>query len=180
MSYLQIQDALLYQGDIFPESKLSDHTYLLYPGDDALSASEIKNSVSETTSHDSIKPTIVVIDGTWAAAKKMLKLSPALQKLPKVKISPQTESQFRFKKQPIDGCLSTIESLAQLWLEWAPEQKEQIDIFLRPFSFMIDYQIKAQNDPLRNHYRNRSFKGDRNLLPKANRWRHRPVFFQSR
>lgn len=55
--------------------------------------------------------TIIVLDGTWATAKKMLKHSSNLRNLPRICFSREAPSNFRVRQQPHEGCLSTIEAI---------------------------------------------------------------------
>ena len=55
-------------------------------------------------------PTFVIIDGTWANAKKMLRLNPRLRELPFISFIPKTKSNFRIRRQPAELCYSTIET----------------------------------------------------------------------
>lgn len=125
------------------------------------------------------KVVIILIDATWACAKKMMKLSPNLQNLPRLSFENSKTSRYLFKRQPIANCLSSLESFYELCvrLQHSFNFEQPLENLLSPFEWMVRYQIDAQNDPARNLYRAKPFKGDRNELPKAKRWRHRPVFF---
>lgn len=136
---------------------LSDPTkypVLLYPGDTAVNVSkgEFKGSVLE-----GLELVVFVLDGTWPCAKKMLKLSPNLQTIPRLMFTPTEKSQFVIKQQPHELCLSTIESVQQ-FLEALAEQglEESRDwkSLLKPFMAMQEYQIQASRDPSRQSYRN--------------------------
>lgn len=54
---------------------------------------------------------VFVIDGTWATAKKMVRLSTNLHTLPRICFSSDQPSTFRVRKQPRAGCFSTIEAI---------------------------------------------------------------------
>ena len=49
---------------------------------------------------------VFLLDATWALAKKMLRLSPSLQRLPRLMFTPSAPSRFVIKQQPVEGCLS--------------------------------------------------------------------------
>jgi hypothetical protein len=54
---------------------------------------------------------VVILDATWSCARKMLRLSPSLQELDRVMLTPASESRYVIKHQPQAGCLSTLESV---------------------------------------------------------------------
>ena len=59
---------------------------------------------------------VFILDATWSGARKMLKLSPSLQRLPRVMFTPTAPSRYVIKQQPQDGCLSTLEACHELLL----------------------------------------------------------------
>ncbi len=57
--------------------------------------------------------TLVVIDGTWLQAEKMLEVNPALAALPRIALSPARPSGYgELRREPAEGHLSTIEAVA--------------------------------------------------------------------
>ena len=92
---------------------------ILYPG---------KNSFNLTTNPqhnllNSNKNTVIfVIDGTWATARKTMRLSQNLKSLPQICFTPPRPSQFRVRKQPKPECFSTIEAVHHT-IELLGEQK---------------------------------------------------------
>lgn len=54
---------------------------------------------------------IIVVDGTWATARKTLRLSPNLTALPRICFRPGQASNFRVRKQPRPEYVSTIEAI---------------------------------------------------------------------
>ncbi len=90
----KVVNALLDAGD----------AYLLFPGDGA--------SPPEALPRD--RPvTLVVVDGTWWQAQKLVKENPRLGALPRVALSPTRLSEYLIRRQPADFCVSTIEALAE-------------------------------------------------------------------
>lgn len=117
---------------------------VLYPGKDA--------NFAETFEFDTVAQgktlLIFLIDATWSLAKKMMHRSPSLQKLPKLSFSREYRSNFKFKKQPADYCLSTIESSYYLIKEL---QKSKIcatnikaEGLLDVFNTMVQYQLDCE------------------------------------
>jgi DTW domain-containing protein YfiP len=84
--------------------------------------------------------TLVVVDGTWAQAKKLLALNPRIAALPRLSIAPEAPSQYRIRRQPREECLSTIEALATA-LGVLEGDAEAPRAMLVPFRAMVDAQI---------------------------------------
>ncbi len=104
---------------------------LLWPGPDAEDLA---------TSPPSGPVTLFAVDGTWAQAKKLLKLNPVIAALPRYGIAPAAPSEYRIRRPPRAECLSTIEALATALgvLEGDPEPYRAM---LAPFRAMVDAQI---------------------------------------
>ncbi|OIN49039.1 DTW domain-containing protein [Pseudomonas azotoformans] len=84
---------------------------------------------------------LVVPDGTWRKARKLLHLNPMLAALPRVTLAGDAVSRYRLRKAPGPGALSTIEAIAQaLQVLEAPTSFEPL---LRPFDALIEGQIAA-------------------------------------
>lgn len=94
---------------------------------------------------------LVVPDGTWRKARKMLHLNPLLAALPRVTLTEGGVSRYRLRKAPGPGALSTIEAIVQ-----ALETLEAPTTFaplLQPFEALIEGQIAAMGEEVfqRNH-----------------------------
>lgn len=81
-----------------------------------------------------------MIDGTWWQASKVLKKSPALARLARYGIVPQSPSNYRIRKEPSIECLSTIEALCEAL---AAIEGPAVDVraMLAPFDAMVDFQL---------------------------------------
>lgn len=104
---------------------------LLFPGPDA----------PDILLHPPAGPvTLVVIDGTWSQAGKMVRESPLLQSLPRYAFTPPAASTYRIRTEPAAECVSTIEALAYVLgvLEGDPERFKAL---LKPFGTMVDFQV---------------------------------------
>lgn len=88
---------------------LADETHqhlILYPSADAMPLDEA------IAQEDDKRPiTFWVLDAKWAQVPKMLRLSPNVRAIPRVKFNPEKASGFRIRRQPKKACLSTIESI---------------------------------------------------------------------
>jgi len=136
---------------------------LVYPSAGALNLS--KGDLQPT--HLGERQLVVfLLDATWALAKKMLRLSPSLQRLPRLMFTPSAPSRYVIKQQPVEGCLSTLEATHELLLalkrsglDHYPMQEQLLELFGR----MQDYQLTCARDPSREGYRRRAYSapGDR-------------------
>jgi DTW domain-containing protein len=153
----------------------ANYCVLLYPG-------EAKNlSKGEFVVEDLKEKRLVVflLDGTWACAKKMLKLSSNLQKLERLMFTPTQKSEFYIKHQPHEWCLSTIETVFQ-FLESLSfvglEENKDWKPLLIPFYKLQEYQVSCSLDPSRQGYRRGSYKKPEER-PKRRAERLRKLFF---
>lgn len=149
-THLSLENSELYVDVSFARHKavndlLSDQNnncYVLYPGDDSL----VLNSHS--IADEQKQNVIFLIDSTWHNAKKLLRDSPNIQALPKVSFEHTKNSAFKIKEQPMELCLSTIESthcvLELLNLHGDEELSSgELEGFLEPFRKMVEYQVKC-------------------------------------
>jgi DTW domain-containing protein len=109
---------------------------------------------------------VLLLDATWIAARKMLRVSPSLQRLPRVMFNAGAPSRFVIKQQPQVGCLSTLETTHELLvalersgLDRYQNQAQLLGLFDR----MQDFQIRCAADPARGGYRRQPYgkPGDR-------------------
>lgn len=114
--------------------------YVIYP-----SATSINLNTSSITKSN--KNTVLfLIDATWPCSKSMLSQSTNLDSLEKVSFTHTKVSDFQFKTQPKDYCLSTMESTLCV-LELLNTHKDEnlskvaLDDFLEPFRKMVEYQV---------------------------------------
>jgi len=120
----------------------NNNCFVLYPSDEAI-------VLNKTNLHVETKQTVIfLIDATWSIAKKMLRDSPNLQALQKISFEHSKNSEFKIKEQPMDLCLSTIEStlcVLELLNNNIDEKlsEEELNGFLEPFRQMVEYQVKC-------------------------------------
>lgn len=111
--------------------------YLLYPRPGALPCEEV-----ELTSED----TVIVVDGTWSEAGKIVHCNPRLRELPCLTFGSPLRSTYRIRKQPRDHYLSTVESVSYLLklnaaARGRPEQARCYDRLLDGFGRMVEQQL---------------------------------------
>lgn len=105
--------------------------YLLYPGPDA---------VDIETFAPPGPITLVLVDGTWSNARKLVRRNPCLLALPQLRFTPLRPGEYRIRREPAAHCVATIEALAHVLgrLEGDPARFEAL---LTPFRAMVDTQI---------------------------------------
>lgn len=131
------------------------HVLLLYPGEPAL------DPAAGTIFPADPRPlTVLLLDATWSCARKMLRLSPSLQRLPRLRLGPVTPSRYLIKQQPAPGCLSTLEAVHETLLTLSAAG---LDTYTQPaalldlFAAMQARQLAFAADPARPGYRRRPY-----------------------
>ena len=133
------------------------HAVLLYPGTEARNLSKGDLPATELAGRRLL---VFLLDATWSGARKMLKLSPSLQRLPRVMFTPSALSRYVIKQQPQEGCLSTLEATHELLVAL---EKSGLDHYTLPnqllglFKRMQDYQIRCACDPAKAGYRRKPY-----------------------
>lgn len=106
-------------------------TYVLFPGAGALSVERLPRDRAIT---------LIVLDGTWWQARKLLRLNPAIAHLPRVGFLPQKPSAYVIRREPADFCVSTIEALTEVLTELEPEGG-RFESLLDPFHAMVERHL---------------------------------------
>jgi DTW domain-containing protein YfiP len=99
--------------------------------------------------------TLVVVDGTWSNAKKVVEKCPLLSKLPRLKFFPDQPGNYRIRKEPEAHCLATIEATAFVLgrLEKSPGRFTPI---LTAFDAMVEKQLDyIRENPGSTRHQNR-------------------------
>ncbi|MGL4318282.1 MAG: tRNA-uridine aminocarboxypropyltransferase [Pseudomonas sp.] len=150
LAALGLQNAELKVGEVFAELPQWLHpdyqACLLFPGE-AAQVLPWRAGLDRD-----MRPLLLVVpDGTWRKARKLLHLNPHLAALPRVCLPPGLASRYRLRKAPGEGALATIEAIvAALELQEAPAS---FTTLLRPFEALIEGQIAAMGADTyqRNH-----------------------------
>ncbi len=115
--------------------------YLLYPSEDS-------QDISQADSHqDAI---LLVIDGTWRKAHKILMLNPWLLELTQLSIEPIQPSNYKIRKSKRSDSLSSLEAAALGINVLEPEVN--ISPLLDLFDAMIEQQLAAMPKNVRQRY----------------------------
>jgi len=86
--------------------------------------------------------TLVVIDGTWSQARKMIALNPALRALPRIGFMPRRPGNYRIRREPARHCVATVEAVVEV-LALLERDEARFAPLLRAFEWMVDRQIAA-------------------------------------
>jgi DTW domain-containing protein YfiP len=165
LTHLCLAQSEIHMGIAFDQHEavqalLADPQYfpvLLYPGPTALNLSQGQLRASDLGGRRLL---VFILDATWSGARKMLRLSPSLQRLPRVMFTPTAPSRFVIKQQPHPACLSTLEATHELLLtldrsglDHYPLPEQLLSLFAR----MQDFQIRCAADPDRPGYRRKPY-----------------------
>lgn len=150
LAALGLSNAQLLVGEVFEAlpALLQQPGYracLLFPGEQVQPLMPYEESCSE------LPLLLVVPDGTWRKARKLLHVNPQLANLPRVALPEGLSSRYRLRKAPMPGALSTLEAIvAALNTVEAPTC---FDALLKPFEALIEGQIEAMGAQTyqRNH-----------------------------
>jgi DTW domain-containing protein YfiP len=152
---LSLINSTIFVGDNFAEHSalnavLSDETFypvLLFPGLDAINLSNQSLPDFARTR----RLAVIILDATWASARKMLRLSPNLLALPRISWDPHTPSRFRIKRQPKDFCLSTIEATYQVLEALRQTGYEQLECehegLMKTLDAIVKFQMQCEANP---------------------------------
>lgn len=136
MAHLALPNSRLTVGVAFssdPEivaASRRETTYVLFPGPGAVPVERVPLD----------RPIdLIVVDGTWPQAKKLIRTNPILERLPRLGFTPRHESAYLIRKEPAPGCVSTIEALVEV-LRVLERDGERFERLLAPFHAMVARQ----------------------------------------
>lgn len=155
MSHLTLKGSHLIQGQDYTQDQyvndlINDpeyHSVILYPGQNSKNVSPLNTEEKIALFPQGKKIRIFVIDGTWATARKMVRLSENLKQLPKICFTPAKPSNFRVRKQPGVECYSTIEAIHHT-IELLGDSQgfntatREHDNLLNVFDYMVERQLE--------------------------------------
>jgi DTW domain-containing protein YfiP len=178
LTHLSVVDSEIHMGVSFEDHEvvqglLADpqlYPVLLYPGSTARNLSSGGLTEGDLAGRRLV---VFLLDATWACARKMLRLSPSLQRLPRVMFTAETAvSRYVIKQQPQEGCLSTLEATHELLLAL---DRSGLDHYSRPdqlvglFQRMQEFQIRCASDPSRQGYRRSAYRPPAERRPVSGR-----------
>ena len=133
LAALGLRKAQLRVGEVVKLPVDERDNYLLFPGVDATPLESLASGERPLR--------LIVPDGTWRKARRLLHLNPELAALPRVSLPAGLVSRYRLRKAPVPGALSTIEAIV-IALNML-EGGGRFDQLLRPFEALIEAQIAA-------------------------------------
>ena len=154
------------------------HPVLLYPGKTALNLTRGELRPEDLGGRRLV---VFLLDATWTLGRKMLRLSPSLQALPRIMFTPEHPSRYLIKQQPHPSCLSTLEATHEMLLalergglDRYPDPAQLVGLFHR----MQDFQMRCAADPHRPGYRRRAYSPPEERTPPQGRsgWRRTRMF----
>lgn len=149
-THLSLKNSEIYVGIDFSEHRKineilqnpKNNCFVLYPSKNSINLNE------ETIGTQDKNTVLFLIDSTWPCSRAMLKASPNIDALQKISFTHTKSSEFIFKEQPKEYCLSTMEStlcvlelLKHHQIENIPQTK--FKNFLKPFTKMVEYQLSC-------------------------------------
>lgn len=107
-------------------------TALLFPGPGAVAPDALERPPE----------TLIIIDGTWPQARKMVALNPALRALPRIGFMPRKPGNYRIRREPDLHCVATVEAVVEVLSAWEGDEQRFYPL-LSAFDAMVDRQIAA-------------------------------------
>lgn len=155
LAHLALQNSEIVTGVDFSESSrikalLEDekfHPMILYPGKTSLDISACRK---EQFFGNGKKLLIFVVDGTWTAARKMMKMSGSLHQLPRIAVRADTPSRFVIKRQPHRLCLATAESIFVFLKEMERLGIENLNGSHKTLMVILEKLVKIQMSYIEN------------------------------
>ncbi|MBC2769618.1 DTW domain-containing protein [Pusillimonas minor] len=139
LAALGLPNSALWVGEHFPDlaSYLGQASaaFLLFPGPEA----QAPQPLGVLDAGDA--PLLIVPDGTWRKARKIVHMNPVLAGLPRLMLAEGGPSRYRVRKASEPNAVSTIEAVVRTLTRLEPEQ--DFEPLLRPFDALIEQQIAA-------------------------------------
>ncbi len=120
--------------------------YLVYPCERSRSA----DSLSLENSSSAADCVLLLIDGTWRKAFKILQLNPWLHQYPALHLPEGYGSRYRIRKASRSDSLSTLEAAA--YMLSALDADLDVQPLLAAFDAMVDMRIRAMPPEVRLRY----------------------------
>ncbi len=144
LAALGLQKAELWVGEQFPELEAAisaaASAFLLFTGPDA-------QAPQAWGFGSGASPGLLIVpDGTWRKARKILYANPVLNTLPRLSLPAGEPSRYRLRQTREPAAVSTIEAIVRTLAVLEPDQNFQP--VLRPFDVLVEQQILAMGPDL--------------------------------
>ena len=150
MAHLCLTNSLLIEGVDFSENEelnaiLRDRKIspvVLYPRRASVNVSILSQEDRAAIIPAGQELVVIVPDGTWKTARKMVHLSRNLQNLTFISFDPPRLSRYRIRQQPRAHYYSTLEAIHHVIdLFMAHPQERPHDTLLEVFDFAVEHQL---------------------------------------
>ncbi|PLC48987.1 DTW domain-containing protein [Pollutimonas subterranea] len=139
LAALGLQRSQVLVGEHFPDldAIVAEYhsVFLLFPGDGAVAPQPL---VDHTDPNMAL---LIVPDGTWRKARKILYANPILATLPRLSLENGPPSSYRLRQTREPAAVSTIEAVVRTLARLEPDQ--DFSSVLTPFNVLIEQQIQA-------------------------------------
>lgn len=125
-----------WSGDLHTPLEVPPDTVLLYPHP----AAEDLGTLAATERPS----TLLLLDGTWAHARRLYRMNPWLQRLRHVRFQPRVPSRYRIRREPRADYVSTVEATVEALQQIEPETLG-LDQLVAVFERMVDRQVEHLN-----------------------------------
>ncbi len=112
---------------------------LLFPGEGATAVDALAGPPPRT---------LIVVDGTWLQAEKMLAVNPAIAALPRLTLSGHESGYGELRREPAEGHLSTLEAVAHA-LGALEGDRARFAPMIDAFRRMVALQLEVSRGPRR-------------------------------
>lgn len=148
LAVLGLQRAELLVGEHFPQLEqiisAAGSVFLLFPTKNPTLLQPLAVSPAR-------EPTLLIVpDGTWRKARKIVHANPVLSTLPHLSLPMGEPSQYRVRKAREPAAVSTIEAIVRTLAILEPERDFQP--VLKPFEVLVEQQIQAMGADLYQRY----------------------------
>lgn len=149
LAVLGLERAGLLVGEYFPQLNeiiaAAESVFILFPTTDP-------RLLQPLTASPTGQPSLLIVpDGTWRKAHKIMHENPVLSTLPHLSLPLGEPSQYRIRRARDSAAVSTIEAIVRTLNVLEPENDFQP--ILKPFEVLIDQQIQAMGaDVYRRNY----------------------------
>jgi DTW domain-containing protein YfiP len=161
MAHLSLKGSHLIPGHDYTDSvrvnalieNPKNQCFILFPGPASANLTVLDQNARADLFQKNKKPVLFVIDGTWATARKTMRVSENLKKLPRICFSPEKPSHFRVRKQPKPECVSTLEAIHHTIELLSPalgldQTRRDHDRLLKTFDWLVEKQIQTYDNSI--------------------------------
>ncbi|HEY0845562.1 MAG TPA: tRNA-uridine aminocarboxypropyltransferase [Noviherbaspirillum sp.] len=149
--HLSLQRNRLAVGEAFDETELAALLHdgrgdvrrqpvLLYPDTPDRTQSPARRPVNEAV-RDPSRIRLVILDATWRKSRRMLRMNPLLQSLPRLALDDVPASRYRIRKAHREGQLSTLEAACHALMQLEGEEG-QYGALLEAFDGFVMQQAR--------------------------------------